>query len=276
MIVEKEIIAAAPEDMLNIARNIRCENIVQMLDNHDIPEHKRAFLYNIINDRLIDWSLCSEFYLSNFTYLAHCFKYTVFQKKIKLEKKFIFLDEKEKDFLRKSRSNFREKAMPLQILQAIKNNSVSELEIARLLNYRKISLTMMYAILTCQAENIIHYFFEKYSDEIFSLRTPEEWLFTICNYFPGGAAVSFIKQVEDKFPGIVKNARDPWGCDLLWHTFYNEVVWNELYARNERNLVQQCLIDLGCDPNKKNDLGLSFNLITKNTIEEWYEMTKGK
>ena len=40
--------------------------------------------------------------------------------------------------------------------------------------------------------------------------------------------------------------------------------------------MQQCLIDLGCDPNKKNDLGLSFNLITKNTIEEWYEMTKGK
>ena len=135
---------------------------------------------------------------------------------------------------------------------------------------------MMYAILTYQAENIIHYFFEKYSDEIFSLRTPEEWLFTICNYFPGVAAVSFIKQVEYKFPGIVKNVRDPWGCDLLWHTFYNEVVWNELYARNERNLVQQCLIDLGCDPDKKNDLGLSFNLITKNTIEEWYEMTKGK
>ena len=130
---------------------------------------------------------------------------------------------------------------------------------------------MMYAILTYQAENIIHYFFEKNSDEIFSLRTPEEWLFTICNYFPGGAAVSFIKQVEDKFPGIVKNARDPWGNNLLWHTFYNEVVWNELYARNERNLVQQCLIDLGCAPDEKNALGSCFNSVMENTPEAWEE-----
>ena len=271
MITEKEIIAATPEDMLNIVRNIRCENIVQMLDNHDIPEHKRAFLYNIINDRLIDWRLCSEFYLSHFTYLAHCFKYTVFQKKIKLEKKFIFLDEKEKDFLRKSRRNFRENALPPQILQAIKNDSVSELEIACLLNNKKISLNMMYAILTYQAENIIHYFFEKYVDEIFSLRTPQEWLFTICNYFPGTSAASFIEHVEEKFPGIVKNARDPWENNLLWHTFYNEVVWNLRYARCKRNFVQQCLIDLGCDPDEKNNLGLCFNSVTENTPEAWEE-----
>ena len=130
---------------------------------------------------------------------------------------------------------------------------------------------MMYAILTYQAENIIHYFFEKYVDEIFSLRTPQEWLFTICNYFPGKAAASFIKQVEDKFPGIVKNARDPWGNNLLWHTFYNEGVWNLRYARCKRNFVQQCLIDLGCDPDEKNDLGLCFNSVTENTPEAWEE-----
>ena len=266
MITEKIIIAATPKEILDLLC-ISCENIVKLLDHHDIPENKRAFLYNTYNDNAANWS--GGYHIVE--HIDFAIKHSIFQKKWQIGQYFSALSIEEENFLRKSRRNFRENALPLQILQAIKNDSVSELEIACLLNNKKISLNMMYAILTYQAENIIHYFFEKYSDKIFSLRTPEEWLFTICNYFPGTSAASFIKHVEEKFPGIVKNARDPWENNLLWHTFYNEVVWNLRYARYKRNLVQQCLIDLGCDPDEKNNLGLCFNSVTENTPEAWEE-----
>ena len=267
MITENYIIAATPQEMLYWRHHMSCENIVNLLDHHDIPENKRAFLYNTYNDEAANWS--GACHISE--HLNFAIKHSIFQKKWQIGQYFSSLSVEEENFLRKTRRNFRENALPPQILQAIKNDSVSELEIACLLNNKKISLNMMYAILTYQAENIIHYFFEKYDDEIFSLRTPQEWLFTICNYFPGKAAASFIKQVEDKFPGIAKNARDPWGNNLLWHTFYNEVVWNLRYARCKRNFVQQCLIDLECDPDEKNDLGLCFNSVTENTPEAWEE-----
>ena len=278
IITENYIIDATPQEMLELFPSCYkvdnynkvyswSEYIAKLVDHHDIPENKRAFLYNSYNDEAANWS-------GGYHIVAHidfAIKYSIFQKKWQIDWHYSALSIEEENFLRKTRRNFRENALPPQILQAIKNDSVSELEIACLLNNKKISLNMMYAILTYQAENIIHYFFEKYSDEIFSFRTPQEWLFTICNYFPGKAAASFIKQVEDKFPGIVKNARDPWGNNLLWHTFYNKVVRNLRYARCKRNFVQQCLIDLGCDPDEKNDLGLCFNSVTENTPEAWEE-----
>ena len=264
---KNEIISVERKVLLSLQDEISSECIRDFLVDSYFPPKRKAFLYNIYNDRAASWS--GACHISE--HLNFAIKHSIFQKKWQIGQYFSSLSDAEETFLRKTRRNFRENALPPQILQAIQNDSASELEIACLLNNKKISLNMMYAILTYQAENIIHYFFEKYVDEIFSLRTPEEWLFTICNYFPGKAAASFIKQVEDKFPGIVKNARDPWGNNLLWHTFYNEVVWNLRYARCKRNFVQQCLIDLGCDPDEKNDLGLCFNSVTENTPEAWKE-----
>lgn len=267
MITENYIIAATPQEMLYWRHHMSCENIVNLLDHHDIPENKRAFLYNTYNDEAANWS-------GGYHIVAHidfAIKYSIFQKKWQIDLHYSALNDEEETFLRKSRCNFREKALPLQILQAIKNDSVSELEIARLLNNKKISLGIMYAILTYNAKSTINFLLKKYSDEIFSLRTPQEWLFTLCTYFHLTAAIDFIKHIEEKFPGIVKNARDPWGNNLLWHTFYNEVVWNLRYAHCKRNFVQQCLIDLGCDPDEKNDLGLCFNSVTENTPEAWKE-----
>lgn len=260
-----EIISADREVFLSLQNKISYECINDLLTDYDIPVDKKAFLYNIYNDSAGYWS--GGYFIS--THIDLAIKHSKFQKKWQIDLRYFALNNEEKNFLRKSRCNFREKALPLQILQAIKNDSASELEIACLLNNKKISLNIMYAILTYQAENIIHFLFEKHSDEIFSLRAPEEWLFTICNYFPGTSAASFIKHVEEKFPGIVKNARDPWGNNLLWHTFYNEIVWKLRYARCKRNFVQQCLIDLGCNPDEKNDLGLCFNSVTENTREAW-------
>lgn len=270
MITENYIIAATPQEMLYSRHYMSCEDIVNLLDHHDIPENKRAFLYNTYNDEAANCSGGYHF-LRIVAHIDFAIKYSIFQKKWQIDLHYSALSIEEKTFLRKSRCNFREKALPLQILQAIKNDSVSELEIARVLNNKKISLGIMYAILTYNAGNTINFLLKKYSDEIFSLRTPQEWLFMLCNYFHLTAAIDFIKHIEEKFPGIVKNARDPWGNNLLWHTFYNEVVWNLRYARCKRNFVQQCLIDLGCDPDEKNDLGLCFNSVTENTPEAWKE-----
>ena len=262
----KNVIMGADRNaLMYLQSKISSECIKDLLADSYFPPNRKAFLYNIYNDRAANWS--GGYHIAE--HIDFAIKHSIFQKKWQIDLHYSALNDEEENFLRKSRRNFREKALPLQILQAIKNDSASELEIACLLNNKKISLNIMYAILTYQAENIIHFLFEKHSDEIFSLRTPEEWLFTICNYFPGTSAASFIKHVEEKFPGIVKNARDPWGNNLLWHTFYNEIVWKLRYARCKRNFVQQCLIDLGCDPNEKNNLGLCFNLVTKNTREAW-------
>lgn len=262
----KNVIMGADRNaLMYLQSKISSECIRDFLVDSYFPPKRKAFLYNIYNDRAASWS--GACHISE--HLNFAIKHSIFQKKWQIGQYFSSLSDAEETFLRKTRRNFRENALPTQILQAIKRDSASELEIARVLNNKKISLGIMYAILTYNAGNTINSLLKKYSDEIFSLRTPEEWLFTICNYFPGTSAASFIKHVEEKFPGIVKNARDPWGNNLLWHTFYNEIVWKLRYARCKRNFVQQCLIDLGCDPNEKNNLGLCFNLVTKNTREAW-------
>ncbi|MBQ9788719.1 MAG: hypothetical protein IJW31_03875 [Lentisphaeria bacterium] len=261
---KNEIISADREVFLSLQNKISYECINDLLTDYDIPVDKKAFLYNIYNDSAGYWS--GGYYIAEHIDLA--IKHSKFQKKWQIDLHYFALNNEEKNFLRKSRCNFRENSLTPQILQAIKRDSASELEIARLLNNKKISLGIMYAILTYNAGSTINFLLKKYSDEIFSLRTPQEWLFTLCNYFHLTAAIDFIKHIEEKFPGIVKNAIDPWGNDLLWHTFYNDNVWNPYYNRTV-NSIQQCLIDFGCDPNKRNALGLSFNSVLENTPEAW-------
>lgn len=258
---KNEIILADQYNLRYLRDEISAECINELLTDYDIPADKRAFLYNIYNDRATNWS--GGYYIFK-SHIDFAIKHSTFQKKWQIDQRYFALNDEEETFLRKSRCNFRENSLTPQILQAIKRDSVSELEIARLLNNKKISLGIMYAILTYNAKSTINFLLKKYSDEIFSLRTPQEWLFTLCNYFYLTAAIDFIKNIEEKFPGIVKNTIDPWGNDLLWHTFYNDEVWNSLYKRTV-NSIQQCLIDLGCDPNKRNELDLSFNSVLENT-----------
>ena len=259
-LTKQAIIEASALDMREILRNAYSEQFVKFINDDDVPENKRAYLYNVYNELASGWS--GGYYIAE--HIDFGIKHSTFQKKWQIDQHYSALNDDEETFLRKSRCNFRVNALPTQILQAIKRDSASELEIARVLNNKKISLGIMYAILTYNAGNTIIFLLKKYSDEIFSLRTPQEWLFTLCNYFHLTAAIDFIKHIEEKFPGIVKNAIDPWGNDLLWHTFYNDKVWNPHYKRTV-NSIQQCLIDLGCDPNKRNELDLSFNSVLENT-----------
>ena len=259
-LTKQVIIEVSAWDMRKILRNAYSKQFVKFINDDDVSENKRAYLYNVYNERASGWS--GGYYIEE--HLDFAIRHSIFQKKWQIDLHCSALNDEEETFLRKSRCNFRVNALPTQILQAIKRDSASELEIARLLNNKKISLNMMYAILTYNAGNTINFLLKKYSDEIFSLRTPQEWLFTLCNYFYLPAAIDFIKHIEEKFPDIVKNAIDPWGNDLLWHTFYNDKVWNPHYKRTV-NSIQQCLIDLGCDPNKRNELDLSFNSVLENT-----------
>jgi hypothetical protein len=263
-LTKQAIIDASTFDMRKIWCNANSEQFVKFINDDDVPENKRAYLYNVYNERASIWS--DGYYIAE--HIDFAIKYSIFQKKWQIDLHYFALNNEEKNFLRKSRCNFRKNTLPTQILQAITRDSVSELEIVRVLNNKKISLGIMYAILTYNAGSTINFLLKKYSDEIFSLRTPQEWLFTLCNYFHLSAAIDFIKHIEEKFPGIVKNTIDPWGNDLLWHTFYNDEVWDPDYKRTI-NSIQQCLIDLGCDPDEKNDLGLSFNLVMENSRDKW-------
>ena len=84
------------------------------------------------------------------------------------------------------------------------------------------------------------------------------------------------------FPGIVKETKNPWGCNLLWYTFFNYIFFNDTFYHYRHDSdydesirkVQSVLLELGCDPDEKNDLGLSFNLIMENTPEKWKKEVK--
>ena len=69
--------------------------------------------------------------------------------------------------------------------------------------------------------------------------------------------------IETQFPGTVKRIRDPWNNDLLWNTMFCDK------SKNQKETLQYELIKLGCDPDHRNNLDLSFNLIMENTPEKW-------
>ena len=231
--------------------NIPIEYCVRFI-NEDFPAVQKARLYNNVNN----WTF--NVYLGCYV-TEFFFRYTHSQ--ISSKTFYLYLSENEKKFIQHTRCIYRQSRVSRDVMEAIKKNSVSAFEISRMMAGKRISLSTIYAAISKNAENIMHMLLERYSNEIFKLRTPTEWLFTICQFFKTDTAINTIKQIEKKFPGIVKNAKDPWGCNLLWHTFYHDS-WR--YQGDFSEDLQKELINCGCDPNEKNPLGLSFNLVLKN------------
>lgn len=93
----------------------------------------------------------------------------------------------------------------------------------------------------------------------FKLRSPEEWLLTVCRCADEELAVAAVGEYERQFPGIVAAARDPWGNTPLWNTFVNPKPTGKLRAE---------LLRLGCDPNAKNEWELSCQLLADNDPEK--------
>lgn len=98
-------------------------------------------------------------------------------------------------------------------------------------------------------------------EAVFKLRTPGEWLLTVCRYAKDGLAVAAVNELEREFPGVVRRTRDPWGNTPLWNTFFNLEPTEKLRAE---------LIRFGCDPDEKNEWGLSYQMLRDNA-PGWYD-----
>ena len=101
MITENYIIAATPQEMLYSRHYMSCEDIVNLLDHHDIPENKRAFLYNTYNDEAANCSGGYHF-LRIVAHIDFAIKYSIFQKKWQIDLHYSALSIEEENFLRKS------------------------------------------------------------------------------------------------------------------------------------------------------------------------------
>ena len=149
--------------------------------------------------------------------------------------------------------------VPFKVLGMIVNDKCSLFELNRQFEGRRICDSMLECFIHCTAVQCFTYHLSHYQKQVFRLRSPEEWLFTVCRCAKEKLAVAAVNEIERQFPGIVASARDPRGNTLLWNTFVNE---------NPTEELREELIRLGCDPNAKNKWDLSYQLLKDNDPNE--------
>ncbi len=169
-------------------------------------------------------------------------------------------DTPEGKFINNTEDEFRRLKLPPGILDAVRSDSVSVFEMTRHLAGTSLRVSLMLFILEKDAVQCFTYLLSRYPRQIFKMRTPEEWLFTVCRNAREKMAIAAVDEIERQFPGIVAQTRDPWGNTLLWNTLANGVSTRKLQAE---------LIRLGCNPTAENELGLSYALVEANTPEKY-------
>ena len=149
------------------------------------------------------------------------------------------------------------------LYEAIEEDSVSGLMMPMAISGARINKTIMRAVLKCKAVNIAAYLYE--NDATFrKLLKPRAALFYICANWSNKDCLPFVSLLEECNPGLVSNAIDALGHDALWYTLYN------LDENQRATAAAECghdpldifLMKHGCDPNRKNSVGLSFNDLT--------------
>ena len=142
--------------------------------------------------------------------------------------------------------------------EAMDKDSVSLFEMQRKLCGRPISDSMMQELVVYDAARCFVHLLSHYPRRVFKLRSPEEWLITVCRCARDELAVAAVDELERQFPGIVARTRDPWG---------NTPLWNMLH-KNAKEKLEAELIRFGCDPDSTNVWGLSYRLLRDNDPRE--------
>ena len=252
--------AYSREQLLSLAEYAHLNYICAILMDHNIPCEIRAFFWHHLH-KTSTWIAQDEFYLNNLVRECKHIRYHLGGNNLRL-----FYLENERKFI--SSTKYKRYSLPESIIDALQSDSMSAFEMTRFMLGKDFTKTFFLSAIDYGAEKTFLEMLEKYSKEIFSWHTPEEWLFIICNrYNEEAATIPAIRIIEEKFPGTVKNAKDPWGANLLWNTFFGE----HSYWRY-REIVEKLQVELmclGCDPDEKNDLGLSFNLVMENSPDKW-------
>ena len=121
---------------------------------------------------------------------------------------------------------------------------------------RQVCDSLLQHLINRNAAKCFAYILAKYPERVFKLRSPQEWLLTVCRCAGDELAVAAVDELERQFPGIVGSTRDPWGGNPLWSTFCK---------LGPKEKLREELIRFGCDPDEENEWGISFRLLLENS-----------
>ena len=145
--------------------------------------------------------------------------------------------------------------IPDSMRAGAEKDAVGAFEINRTLENRLISDSLLQFLIDRNAANCFKYFLAEHPQRVFKLRSPQEWLLTVCRCAKEKLAVAAADELERQFPGIVAATRDPWGRNALWSTFCEP---------GPKEKLREELIRLGCDPDAEDEFGLSYRLLRDN------------
>ena len=151
--------------------------------------------------------------------------------------------------------------LPDAMESGVSGDRLAVFEMNRQLEDRRVDDAMLEHLIRCDALRCFTGLLSHHPGEVFKLRSPEEWLLTVCRCVKEKFAVAVVDEIARQFPGIVGRTRDPWGNTPLWNTFVNPNPTEKLRAE---------LIRLGCDPDAENEWGLSYRLLKENA-PGWYD-----
>ena len=119
------------------------------------------------------------------------------------------------------------------------------------------------AALAKKAMRIVTYLFSNIA-AFAQLVTPRQLLFYVCANWNNDETIPLVALLEKENPGLVKNSIDNFGHDALWYTLYQRDRFNRATEAAKRAMdpLDRTLIEFGCDPDRTNDLGLSYNDLT--------------
>ena len=137
----------------------------------------------------------------------------------------------------------------------VADDSFAVFELNRELEARKIGDPMLEHLIRNDAVRCFTGLLSRHPDRVFKLRSPQEWLITVCRYARDKLAVAAVDELERQFPGVVGQTRDPWGNTPLWNTLANA---------HHVETLQTELLRFGCDPDAENAWGLSYRLVREN------------
>ena len=112
-----------------------------------------------------------------------------------------------------------EVAVPEAMRRAAESDTVSVFEMNREFENRQVCGSLLQFLIRRNAAKCFTYLLANYPQRIFKLRSPREWLLTVCRCAPDELAAAAVAELERQFPGIVAETRDPWGGNALWSTF---------------------------------------------------------
>ena len=86
-------------------------------------------------------------------------------------------------------------------------------------------------------------------------------LLYVCSNWNRAEVVPFVERLEADQPGLAKETKDAFGHDALWYTLYQVDEFRR--GSRKRSPLARKLIEMGCNPEWKNSLGLCYYDLTE-------------